>query len=1137
MLSVKTGHYHPSLENAFLSTIQSLKKEDPLAPLAVVAPTNGMLNRLQERLSQGEDNAFLNVSFMNFSVLAGKICSESGTGVGQIIQSEIIYEIILAGLIKNTTSHTVLVKDEQSLPAVARALFQTMEDLTDANVCADDLLAVLQEGIIEGTDRRKLNEIVQIYGMFRQKLKSSNIFHYSDIYRTATEFVPDSRFCRGFRHILAYGFYDLTGVEQDFFSEIFRSCPTTLFLPYRKKHPAFPYVEPFFESFILGRARDIEKINTRHSKGFSSLLDHGLDDDVEREEISPSLHIKDQNIRIINVSGEWDEIWTVAKEILKLMDEGYESGDIGVAARNLEPYTGAIKKIFHENFLSFTITAQESLEKYPLIKVVRQILQIKRENYYRPLIIELLRSPYFKIPPCDHKGITPQPYLWDMISRKIGVRSSIESWLSRLEKLKNVPYETTIRKNTGQKGTFSEQTIEPSTPEKEGDTEIFFDRTNEITTGISAPVEQIEFLENTLRILSKDITTLPERASWRVMSQKIQQFLQKYLSIPFENMVPEDQKRDRLILAKIMDTLQVLLVLDFQGEEVSQEQFVEVLLEALRRDGLPVNTEGCRGVRVMDAMSARGIPFRVLFILGLNAGVFPRSINEEPFLRDHIRRKLSEVLGNCIPEKLRGFDEERLLFYFLLNSAREKLYLLYERSDEAGKPKIPSHYLVDILQKLKEIPVVNGGVNESQKNETYIPRGIQEKYCQKDLFLLTSKEIGIRMALDQKDPRDFMMVSGINLDTFKRSQTALISLEDYKTRLTAYDGITGKLPDWLNTKIYHRFSPTMLEIYGICPFKFFVKSVMELDVLEEPEKIDIIRPTDLGTLYHNILWDFYHYLIKENYFTLRTKKDIPLKYLEDLTQRYFRGMEGRIPIPYPILWEIKKEEVLGCLKNFVDWDLHHIERTGYTPAYLEKTVKFCPQIKFPKDLVPILLKGKIDRVDIKKDGKTMYFNVIDYKTGKYPQENIVTSAIRGQRLQLPFYIILAEHFLAAQTGKGALSHDRPELGDASLVYIAQDRKERKGAQQILKKTIKENDWKMCEKYCWETLGEFLRNIQEGMYPITPEESSQKCDRCEYATICRRGSPPLQFRLEQDTRLKKYREIIRQRISRNSDKDI
>ena len=54
MLSVKIGQYYPSLEDSFVETIKTLKKDDPLAPLAVVAPTNLMLNRLQERLVRGK---------------------------------------------------------------------------------------------------------------------------------------------------------------------------------------------------------------------------------------------------------------------------------------------------------------------------------------------------------------------------------------------------------------------------------------------------------------------------------------------------------------------------------------------------------------------------------------------------------------------------------------------------------------------------------------------------------------------------------------------------------------------------------------------------------------------------------------------------------------------------------------------------------------------------------------------------------------------------------------------------------------------------------------------------------------------------------------------------------------------------
>src|SRR5574337_1614538 len=116
---------------------------------------------------------------------------------------------------------------------------------------------------------QKLHGVIHLFDMFNQTLKTLNISHYSDVYRMATACVPDSEFLGGFKHIFAYGFYDLTGVEQDFFGEIFRTYPTTLFLPYQKKHAAFSYVKPFFESFVLGLARDAEEVPVDGGRGFS----------------------------------------------------------------------------------------------------------------------------------------------------------------------------------------------------------------------------------------------------------------------------------------------------------------------------------------------------------------------------------------------------------------------------------------------------------------------------------------------------------------------------------------------------------------------------------------------------------------------------------------------------------------------------------------------------------------------------------------------------------------------------------------------------------------------------------------------------------------------------------------------------
>ena len=409
------------------------------------------------------------------------------------------------------------------------------------------------------------------------------------------------------------------------------------------------------------------------------------------------------------------------------------------------------------------------------------------------------------------------------------------------------------------------------------------------------------------------------------------------------------------------------------------------------------------------------------------------------------------------------------------------------------------------------------------------------------------------MALDKINPTSFMKAFGINPVFFTRSQSALSFIESYDQPLTAYDGVIGDMSEWREKRVCRGLSPTTLEVFGICPFKFYMGKVLELESLEEPEKIDVIAAVDLGSLYHSILKDFYGYLIAKGYFYKKVKETNSIELLHDITQKYFTDIERRIPIPYPILWENKKEEILDYLTKFVTWDIERIEQTGYIPTYLEKKVHLRPQDDFVK-LVSVsskqgkasalTFKGKIDRIDLKlvpvclKQGaveNAISFRVVDYKSGMPLKERPIKYAIRGQKLQLPLYIVMAERILSEEIKKGRIPQGQTSLEDASFVYIAQDMEDKKGQKVIPEKTIESVDWKEYQGQCWETVNEFLHYIREGMFLISPTEDTQKCEWCEFVTTCRRGHQPLRFRLEQDVRLKKYREIGNLNIRKKSNK--
>src|SRR3989304_6403860 len=141
------------------------------------------------------------------------------------LENLFVNKSLIAELWNHHTHGEPLFENVQSLPALARSLYQVIKDLADANVHIDSIKEAIKEGFVEGAEIQKLNGVISLYDLFKQKLNGINISHYADVYHLATSCVQDSKFLKNFKYILAYGFYDLTGVEQDFFGEIFKSYP------------------------------------------------------------------------------------------------------------------------------------------------------------------------------------------------------------------------------------------------------------------------------------------------------------------------------------------------------------------------------------------------------------------------------------------------------------------------------------------------------------------------------------------------------------------------------------------------------------------------------------------------------------------------------------------------------------------------------------------------------------------------------------------------------------------------------------------------------------------------------------------------------------------------------------------------
>jgi DNA helicase II / ATP-dependent DNA helicase PcrA len=142
-------------------------------------------------------------------------------------------------------------------------------------------------------------------------------------------------------------------------------------------------------------------------------------------------------------------------------------------------------------------------------------------------------------------------------------------------------------------------------------------------------------------------------------------------------------KEDKIDGADRLENLEELVTLGLRYDTYAAEIGLEKLLEEATLMSDQDNLEAARGVKLMTVHAAKGLEFAIVFIAGLEQGLFPHE-------RD---TKLSGADG----------EEERRLMYVALTRARRKLYLTYAsiRTIFGMRDiRMPSEFLIDIPDEL-----------------------------------------------------------------------------------------------------------------------------------------------------------------------------------------------------------------------------------------------------------------------------------------------------------------------------------------------------------------------------------------------------------------------------------------------------
>jgi ATP-dependent helicase/nuclease subunit B len=512
-------------------------------------------------------------------------------------------------------------------------------------------------------------------------------------------------------------------------------------------------------------------------------------------------------------------------------------------------------------------------------------------------------------------------------------------------------------------------------------------------------------------------------------------------------------------------------------------------------------------------MAARGSRYRTLFIVGLNEGLFPRTIREDAFLRDRTRRVIETSLGYKVSEKLAAYDEEKLLFTLLAGAASDRLYALYHRSDESGAALEPSWYLTE-LKRIFSAETIT--IPRSLRSKTEL-----EPFCQSGMLL--PEELAISLSLKNENVEKLLHHFPETEALYRRGKKLLAVIEDTGSELSQYDGMTGYLADSWARLSRDGVAPTSLERYARCPFQFFALNILKLHPFERPEDQSVVGASDIGQLIHRVLRDFFQELIERRYFDRGRVSIDPEALLKATAQKTFQAYEAENPTGYSLVWEILQETITALLQQLLASDLQELLRAGCQPFALETALTSCLPATWPEPASSLALRGTIDRIDWDPTGNRLLVIDYKYKSGRNPSSadtDLVRAAVRGEKLQPPLYALLAREYGKAQQRAAGI--------DVALYYLAPNWDE----GPLLKKFFSADHWDGPIGQCLsDTVSYLIEGIHQGRYFIHPGAA---CEYCEVAQACRKDHLPTAWRTANDPLTLRHFDLAKKSVPGNLD---
>ncbi len=895
-------------------------------PVLVVAASRSLREHLTARLVERCGRAVAGIAIQTLGGLVASILSRAG-------ETRAFERALFPPLVRQLARQEASLRE--SLDGLDRgyaAVVGEVSDLLDAGLeaaHADALIESIGEAA-RGPLARRAAAVVRVAARVSERLEALGVGHDSARLRRARELLEaDPERALRARAVHVFGFADATGLQMDLIEALLRHRGACVHLdvPPDPDDPARPDPGVAFSDRFGARMRG--------APGVESL---------ERSEVPAR-----PEIQVLSAPGLDAEVRGVANRVRDALDAGVRPERIGVVARNLELYRGALRVQFGRLGIPLSgVDPRAALAPATRRRMLAlQALLLAGPRASVDLWLDLLDALPASAPGARALCAAERSDL------RVAFHASGAGRLADAARWQARP--GAARARLPRRGLSIDGAGAPTAPRRE------------------LPPGRLAAAASAARLASEHLADWPDRAALSEHLDALRRLAMEHLAWS------ADDAAGAALLA-------LIAAADSPEFELEREDFWLYLGARTERAlALPIGGEG-GGVAVLSVEQARARTFERLFLIGANRGVFPRAIAEDPVLPDGLRRRMRAVLPD-LPVKREGYDEERFLFAQLL-SASPTVFVSHTALDEDGRSCSPS----SLLERLRASSRVD------------LPGFWQPAACDDSPPLRTACEHAqiaglygaraqfaraLRIAVEEQsasDP-DALEVPGAS-GAEARTAARIAVLEEWESRgdrrlaLGPYCGFLGSIVDAADPRRAPLYV-TGVEQIARCAWQAFLGRLLRVEPLPDAlAELPAAEVQIVGNLVHGALHEIVVEQLASRAGSLdevaaRAPQPIPWPErdrLSDLLTRRARALLRDEGIATPGFERVLVDRARDCvaLARELDWPAEGSD-VGALGTEVEGAVAFRGHDGAPREL-----RFRADRVD----RAAGVLRCIDYKTGK-----------------------------------------------------------------------------------------------------------------------------------------------------------